>query len=56
MFGLGNILSPIASLATDVVKIAAAPIAITAEVARAAVEPIAEAADELVDDVKRSLR
>jgi hypothetical protein len=52
MFGL---LKSLGSLAADVVQVVAAPVEIVVDVAAAAVKPVAEAAKELVDEVK-SLR
>lgn len=49
MFGL---LKSITDLATDVATVVVAPVAVVADLAGAAVKPIAEAAKELADDVK----
>ena len=49
MFGL---FKSVADLAVDVVKVAAAPVEIVADLAGAAVKPIAEVAKDLVADVK----
>ncbi|MDX6011338.1 hypothetical protein [Cupriavidus necator] len=49
MFGL---LKSVGELALDVAKVAVAPVEIVVGVASAAVKPIAEAAEALVDDVK----
>lgn len=49
MFGL---LKSVVDLATDVVKVAAAPVVIVTDLAGAAVKPIAEVAKDLVADVK----
>lgn len=39
-------------LTTNTVKVVAAPVEVVAELANAAVKPIAEAAEEIVEDVK----
>ena len=49
MFGL---FKSVADLAADVVQVAVAPVEIVAELAGAAVKPIAEVAKDLVADVK----
>lgn len=49
MFGL---IGSVAELATDVVKVVAAPVQAAVELADAAIKPIAEVAEELVDEVK----
>ncbi len=49
MFGL---FKSITDLATDVATVALAPVAIVADLAGAAVKPMAEVAKELADDVK----
>lgn len=50
MFGL---LKSLGGLAADVAQVVAAPVEMVVDVAAAAVKPVAEAAKELVDDVKR---
>ena len=49
MFGL---LKSVVDLATDVVKVAAAPVEIVTDLAGAAIKPVAEVAKDLVADVK----
>ena len=49
MFGL---FKSVVDLATDVVKVAAAPVEIVADLAGAAIKPAAEVAKDLVADVK----
>lgn len=49
MFGL---LESLAELATDVVKVVAAPVEMAVDLAGAAVKPLADAAGDLVKDVK----
>jgi hypothetical protein len=49
MFGL---LDSLVDLTKDVVKVAAAPVEMAADLAGAVVKPMAEAATELVKDVK----
>lgn len=49
MFGL---FKSMAELATDVVKVAAAPVEMVVDLADAAIKPIAEVARELADDIK----
>jgi hypothetical protein len=48
----GSLFKSVAELACDVVEVVAAPIEIAADLAGAAVKPVAEAARALVDDVK----
>lgn len=49
MFGL---LDSLVELATDTVKVVAAPVEMVVDLAGAAIKPLAEAATELVEDVK----
>ncbi len=49
MFGL---LGSAFDLATNVVKVVAAPVEVVVDLANAAVKPIAEVAEELVQEVK----
>lgn len=48
---LGNLLKSTIGVATDLTKIALAPVAITADMARAATKPIADAVEEAAEDV-----
>jgi hypothetical protein len=43
-------------LATDVVKIAAAPVKIATDVTRAVTKPLADVATEIADEVERETR
>lgn len=43
-------------LATDVVRVVAAPVAVAAELTRAVTQPLAEVAEEVVDSVKEVVR
>jgi hypothetical protein len=47
-----NIFDGLTNLAANVVKVAVAPIEMVVDVTNAVVQPIAEAAEDLVEDVK----
>lgn len=47
-----NIFGSLTDLATNIVKVAVAPVEIAVDLADAVVKPIAEAAEQIVDDVK----
>ena len=53
MFGL---LSSVVNLASDVVKVVAAPVQIAVDVVDAVVKPVADVAQDLAKDVKDSLK
>lgn len=50
--GIFGLVKSVGKLAEDVVGIAVAPVEVVVDVTRMATKPIAEAAEELADDVK----
>lgn len=53
MFGL---FKSVVELASDIVDVAVAPVEIAVDVTKAAVKPVADAAREITEDVKDSLK
>lgn len=52
----GNMLGSLVGVASDVVKIATAPVEIALDVTRAVTKPIADVAQEAVKEIKKDLK
>jgi hypothetical protein len=52
----GSMLNSLVGVASDVVKVVAAPVEIALDVTRAVTKPIADVAQEAVKEIKKDLR